>query len=305
MPLARIDLQNVPSAVKKSLEAQAGAHVVLTDKPMLTPYLSRYIAHRLAGGEGLQGIPFPALPTNVLMGGSQRALNEAARLASKFRLTSTEQPQALQRIAELPLELHDHATLEVLRPYVAANTHVVVQHGGSSDLPRARETVVRLDRLAFDVGAHIILIGAFADRKSKSLQPHIAAETLHADHAEEDPHCLIAWSMGSDALGYRNCFGNGRRLIQVKADAGGLHFEEEPFVSNKVIDRVVYKCHRSNLTLVDIGVIVGRDKGTISRILQTLPKPREANLPDDWWEAYQKTFNFTEEILAKLEKSRS
>jgi hypothetical protein len=304
--LAQIDLQDVPSHVTTSLDAQPGVHIVVANNVSLVPYLVHYVAHCLASGQGLQAVPFPALPTAVLIDGTQRGFNETGRVARKFKLAKTGQPRTLHLVSELAIELHHQETLEVLRPHLAAKSHVVVRLCGASDLPRARETVARLDRMASDVGAYVTLIGTFGDGRSTRSRRHLAAEMFYADQAEEDPHCRLAWSMGSSELDYRSHFGNSRVLVQVKSDEGRLHIEQEPLIADKLIDRVIYKCHHSGLTMAETGTVVGRDKATISRILRTLPKRRQdAKLPDAWWETYLQTFTFTDEILSKLEKIRS
>lgn len=299
---APIDLQDVPSHFKKALDAQPGAHILVVNNTSVVPYLIHYVAHCLASGKGLQGIPFPALPTTILVSSTKRGVYETAHLASKLRFAPTYQTRTLHQISELPIELHHHETLELLKHYIAGNSHVIVQHDSSYDMPHTHEALARLDRVAHTAGTHVMLIGVDNKKVMKSKR-HPASEHFYADHAEEDPHCHLAWSMGSSDLEYRNFFGDGRVLVQVKAGDGGLHIEQAPFISNKLIDRVVYKCHRSGLTMAETGVVVGRDKGTISRILQTLPRPLKAKLPDKWWEVYVKTFNFTNKILAKLEKS--
>ncbi|RYE41147.1 MAG: hypothetical protein EOP24_38135 [Hyphomicrobiales bacterium] len=274
---------------------------MVADDASLIPYLIHYVAHRLASGEGMPSVNFPALPTATLIDGTQRGFIETARLAKKLRLEKTEQPRTLKLVSEMPLELHHHETMEILRSHLRSNSHVVVPLGSSHNLPQARETIARLDRMASEAGTHVMLVGTFGDGRSMRTRRHLAAEMFYAEHAEEDPHCSLAWSMGNSDRALLNPFGKAKIMVQVENVAGKLSVKEETFYAAKLIDRVFFKCHHGGLNGTETATVLGLSKSRVSRMIGALPKHREVNISPRWWDVYTGAFNFTEEVLKKLE----
>lgn len=123
-------------------------------------------------------------------------------------------------------------------------------------------------------------------------------ELIVASPCESRPEHEIAFSLDCVNLRDMNAFGIGKIMCEVRLEDGVFHRNYSPFISNSLESRLMWILRGQVKSLEEIGKTLKRDKTTVMRRLEKLPKPVRMVMPEGLLESYLESFAFASRAAA-------
>lgn len=144
------------------------------------------------------------------------------------------------------------------------------------------QVLIRIADLAKKAGTWIMFLVVCPPQAKKSLLSEICDDYIEVELCEPEVGSVMAFSL--DCIGIRdlNSLGIGKTMCSIKLSDGLFKHRVDPFISSSLETRIMWTMRGQGMTLDEIGVALKKNKSSILRRLQGLPKPRQIELPADW-----------------------
>jgi len=175
----------------------------------------------------------------------------------------------------------------VLDPHVAKSGHAVsaVLAMAKPDA-RSATALSRLGQNCNRAGSYAVLFVVCPPSFDSYALEGYFDQCVVAKHCEPDPGALCAFSIEIPGLELFPGLSGGKVMCQImQTDRGYVH-QYLPFIAEELDDRLIHALRAAGYTGTTIADAMGVNKSTVSRRLNAMAPPAEADLPDDWLDRF-------------------
>lgn len=117
-------------------------------------------------------------------------------------------------------------------------------------------------------------------------------ELIAASPCEPNREHEVAFSLDCVNLRDMNAFGIGKTMCEVSLKEGVFHRDYSPFISSSLESRLMWILRGQGKKFEEIGKTLKRNKTTVMRRLEKLPKPARMDMSQGLLESYLESFAF-------------
>ena len=157
--------------------------------------------------------------------------------------------------------------------------------------PATLEGLFRIRSAAQHAGRWVMMFIVGQGDQEMSHLDQLSDEYVDVGSCEPDLGVDVAFSTDCFGIRYLNCLGIGRTMCSITLSEKGFQRRFEPFISHSLEDRVMWILRGQGKTFEEIGALLKKNKSSVLRRLQGLPKPRRVDLPADWLSSHLDMFH--------------
>lgn len=269
---------------------EPGLVVVSVSTPSLQPLVRAGFEQQCRRGGDRLGRRLPVdAPVHSIYAGPDRKAREAQALALAQKTNARDSSHTFEAIGTRDgFAWCTDEGLHVLLPMLG-------QHAkGWMTLTQAAEGITsatlvdalsRIRNAAKKAKTFVMLFLVGRQGQDLRVQDFVDAHIL-VDECEREPGALAGFSVEYVDLADLHALGIGKSMCAITLQDGRYRWLWSPFISAKLIDRVIWKLHSEGRPLSEIGKIVGVDKSTVHRHLAAMPHASDAALQPGWLGRY-------------------
>lgn len=266
---------------------QTGVVIVNVSDAALLPSVRTVLGALALDKSSVLGIPMPqaAKAVHSLISGSSRHI-EQYKVFAKANAGGVGEAINLKLCnAQGRLDWLSNEGLHVLSPFVeeAKDGWLIIEHVMAGPItPDMTQVLIRIGSLAKKFDTRVMLLIVCPLGQNKSLISGVCEDYLEVDFCDPEVGAVLAFSV--DCIGIRdlNSLGVGKTMCSVTFSDGLFRHRFDPFISSSLETRVMGVMRSQGKSLDEIGVFFKKNKSSVLRRLQGLPKFRQFDLPKNW-----------------------
>lgn len=259
---------------------QTGVVIVNVSDSALLPSVRTVLGALALDKSSVLGIPMPqaAKAVHSLISGSSRHI-EQYKVFAKANAGGVGEAINLKVCnAQGRLDWLSNEGLHVLSPFVeeAKDGWLIIEHVMAGPItPDMTQVLIRIGSLAKKFDTRVMLLIVCPLGQNKSLISGVCDDYLEVDFCDPEVGAALAFSV--DCIGIRdlNSLGVGKTMCSVTFSDGLFRHRFDPFISSSLETRVMGVMRSQGKSLDEIGVFFKKNKSSVLRRLQGLPKFRQ------------------------------